>query len=76
MAATSMSLPHLISLRLADADFSMQSSADQLCDQLTEHILECDLCLYGNECDCVVYGSIQEQIAAKGGSKSGMVLAF
>ncbi|MDQ2711235.1 MAG: hypothetical protein M3Y24_03185 [Acidobacteriota bacterium] len=76
MAATSMPLPRLICLPIADADFSMQSSADQLCDQLTEHILECDLCLYGNEYDCALYSRLQEQIAATGGSKTGLVFAF
>ncbi len=76
MAATSMSLPHLVSLPVADVDFSIQSSADQLCDQLSEHILECDLCLYGNECDCTVYREFQGQIAANGGSKTGLALAF
>jgi len=55
-------------------------SADDLCDELTDHMLECEECLTGcldgHEESCFVYREMRKQIEARGGTKRGMLLAI
>ena len=71
----------------ADAwPLSPQSTADELCAQLVDHVLDCDICLSivpdltcsTGECGkhCAEYRRIQQEIARAGGPGAGQVIAF
>jgi hypothetical protein len=53
-----------------------QLSADDLCDELLGHMLDCDLCLNRSEHDCSVYQNYQGRIALSGRPQKGIVFAF
>ena len=72
MAATSPALSYLTP---APASCSPRS-ADELCDALLEHMLDCDLCLNRSEHSCSIYGHYQSQIALAGHPQKGIVFAF
>ena len=50
-------------------------SADELCDDLLTHMLECDRCLDPSDCECSVFEALQTEIIAKGGAKKPDVYA-
>jgi hypothetical protein len=50
-------------------------SADALCDELVEHIFECDTCINGMEKSCSVYSALQRRIAQAGGPKKSVLIA-
>ncbi|HSU33961.1 MAG TPA: hypothetical protein VLJ11_22230 [Bryobacteraceae bacterium] len=52
------------------------NSADELCDALMDHMLDCPVCLGGLDSTCAVYGRMQDQIKAQRGPSKGMVLAI
>lgn len=52
------------------------NSADELCDALMDHMLECPACLSGLDSECAVYGRMQEQIKAQNGPSRGLVFAL
>jgi hypothetical protein len=51
------------------------ATAEQLCDELLGHMLECGVCL-GLEAPCPIQQRVQHQIAAHGGAQTGVVFAF
>ena len=61
---------------LSVAALSGTNSADELCDSLMDHMLECTTCLDGLDSECAVYGRMQEQIKAYRGPSRGLVLAI
>jgi len=70
----------------ADVWSATSQNADELCDRLLEHVLDCDICLSvvpdltcsADECSkhCPDYALIQQQIVKAGGASSGQVMAF
>jgi hypothetical protein len=80
MAATSPALSYLTQSTTTCSPLKASSiaarSADELCDELLEHMLDCDLCLNRNEHTCSAYGHYQGQIALAGRPQKGMVFAF
>ena len=75
-AAISLPLPELTAPQNPELDFCMQSSVDDLCDQLTVHILDCDSCFSGREHDCARYVDLRKRLAAHGGVQHGAAMAF
>jgi hypothetical protein len=55
---------------------SVQAVADELCDILMDHILDCDACMSGKEDNCPSYHLLRNQIAAAGGPSEGLLLAM
>jgi hypothetical protein len=62
---------------------ALQSSperANDLSDELLEHMLDCELCLKdltaGSDVSCPLYTSFQERIKACGGATKGLVVAY
>jgi hypothetical protein len=51
-------------------------SADELCDELLKHMLDCDVCLAKGEYACSGYRFLHRQIAAHGGPRTGVVFAI
>jgi hypothetical protein len=51
-------------------------SADELCDELLKHMLDCDVCLAKGEHACSGYRFLHRQIAAHGGPRTGVVFAI
>ena len=51
-------------------------SADELCDELLKHMLDCDVCLTIGEHACSHYRFLHWQIAAQGGPCTGVVFAI
>ncbi|HZT34823.1 MAG TPA: hypothetical protein VFA15_02810, partial [Nitrososphaera sp.] len=49
---------------LADSDVE---AAEDLCNELMDHIFECEACINGLEESCGTYRSLQERIAKTGG---------
>jgi hypothetical protein len=58
------------------ANHAGMNSADELCDALMDHMLDCPVCLDGLDSTCAVYGRMQDQIRAQRGPSKGMVLAI
>ncbi len=54
---------------------TMHAVANELCDTLMDHILDCDACISGQEDNCPSYQLLQDQIAAAGGPSEGLLLA-
>ena len=50
-------------------------SADELCDDLFIHMLDCDHCLDPDDCQCSIFENLQCQIVAKGGANRASVYA-
>ncbi len=61
---------------LPSASLPGSTSADELCDALMDHMLDCPTCLSGLDTECAVYGRMQEQIHAHQGASKGLVLAI
>ena len=80
MAASSPALSYLehtsIACSAAKASFVVPQSADQLCDELLNHMLDCDLCLNRGEHKCSDYNHYQSQIALAGRPQKGIVFAI
>ena len=68
--------PMHIPASLPIANCAGMNSADELCDALMDHMLECPECLGGLDSTCAVYGRMQEQIKAQRGPSKGMVFAI
>jgi len=68
--------PMHIPASLPAASLSGANSADELCDALMDHMLECPTCLNGLDSGCAVYGRMQEQIKAHCGPSKGLMLAI
>src|SRR5437763_4586160 len=51
-------------------------AADELCDDVLEHMLDCDRCLDGYEDVCATYHHLQVQIARQGGPMRALIFAF
>lgn len=68
--------PMHIPASLPAASLSGANSADELCDALMDHMLECPTCLNGLDSGCAVYGRMQEQIKAHRGPSKGLMLAI
>ena len=51
-------------------------SADELCDDLLEHMLDCDLCLNPGKDSCCFCQQLQGSIAAEGGATNGVIFAL
>jgi hypothetical protein len=51
-------------------------SADELCDDLLEHMLDCDLCLNPGKDSCCFCQQLQGSIAAEGGASNGVIFAL
>jgi len=79
MAATSPALSYLkqnpVTYVPSDAPVPALRSADELCDELLGHMLDCDLCLNRSEHACTVYGHYQDQIALAGRPQRGVIFA-
>ena len=75
MAATSPALSYLTQTRANQFPVTARS-ADELCDELLAHMLDCDLCLNRNEHTCSAYGHYQSQIALAGYPQKGVVFAY
>lgn len=80
MAATSQAFSYFehsrISHAATEASFVAPRSADQLCDDLLDHMLDCDLCLNRNEQACSVHNHYQNQLALAGRPQKGIVFAI
>ena len=90
--ATSPSLPqnNPVEIRVPFGNTAWQlpseASANELCERLIDHVLDCDICLSiipdltcsSDECAkyCSEYRSIQQQIAEQGRPLSGQILAI
>ena len=59
-----------------ETTFRSSRSADELCDDLLEHMLDCDLCLNSGEDTCCVHQQFRAGIARRGGASKGVVFAF
>ncbi len=68
--------PLHIPASLPPMSLSGSNSADELCDALMDHMLECPTCLDGFDSACSVYGRMQEQIKAHRGPSKGLGLAI
>jgi hypothetical protein len=51
-------------------------SADELCDELLMHMLDCDVCLTRGEYACSGYRFLHWQVVAQGGPHKGIVFAI
>lgn len=51
-------------------------SADQICDELLYHMLDCDLCLSGSEHTCAVHQQYQAQLVLVGQPQNGVIFAI
>lgn len=80
MAATSPALSYIkqssITYVPGDTSSTALRSADELCDELLGHMLDCDLCLNRSEHTCTTYGHYQNQIALAGRPQRGVVFAI
>jgi hypothetical protein len=74
-SASSLNPLH-IPASLPVANCASMNSADELCDALMDHMLECPECLSGLDSTCAVYGRMQDQIKTQRGPSKGMVLAI
>jgi hypothetical protein len=63
-------------LSVSGNGFTPGDSADDLCDELMDHIFGCDLCINSSEEHCDVFCSLQERIAAAGGPIKSAILAI
>lgn len=68
--------PMHIPAPLPAVNLSGTNSADELCDALMDHMLECPTCLDGLDSTCAVYARMQDQIKAHRGPSKGLVLAI
>lgn len=68
--------PMHIPATLPAASLAGSTSADELCDALMDHMLDCPSCLSGLDSSCAVYGRMQDQIKAHQGASKGLVLAI
>lgn len=79
MAATSPALSYLkqspITYASSDTPSGALRSADELCDELLGHMLDCDLCLNRSEHTCATYGHYQSQIVLAGRPQRGVIFA-
>lgn len=50
-------------------------SADELCNELMDHIFECEACINDLEESCETYRSLRERIAKAGGPTKSALLA-
>ena len=48
-------------------------SADELCDDLLMHMLDCDRCLDPQDGQCIGRDGIQTQLSASGGATKGCI---
>jgi hypothetical protein len=80
MAATSPALSNLEHSSVAhvasEVSFVVPRSADQLCDELLDHMLDCDLCLNRKEQNCSVHNHYQSKLALAGRPQRGIVFAI
>ena len=80
MAATTPALSYLAQTTVTSSPVEVPSvvirSADELCDELMEHMLDCDLCLNRKEHACSAYEHYQTQLARAGRPKKGIIFAF
>jgi hypothetical protein len=65
-----------ISLPVPQRDSNTSRSADELCHDVLEHMLDCDQCLDGSEDVCAAYHHLQVQIARQGGPTRALIFAF
>ncbi len=59
-----------------DSGFALAGSADDLCDELMNHIFACDACINDLEEHCATFRSLRERIAAAGGPSKSALLAI
>jgi hypothetical protein len=76
MASAALSPIDSTLLPFADARSGSVRQANELCDQLLTHMLDCDLCLDPEQPACAVCMSLQSEIKAQGGVGTGVVFAF
>lgn len=65
-----------ICTRFLDLNAVEPPSADELCDDLTLHVFECQTCLDEGEEACPVYQQLYEEIERLGGPVQGRILAM
>jgi hypothetical protein len=51
-------------------------SAEELCNGLLIHMLECDQCLDPDDSACRMFGNLQGKIVANGGARTAAVYAI
>jgi hypothetical protein len=80
MAATSPAISYITqnpaTCPTVNAASAASLCADELCDELLGHMLDCDLCLNRSEHACCAYKHYQNQIALAGRPQQGVVFAF
>ena len=52
------------------------TTADDLCDALLDHMLDCSTCLDGTESCCPTWQKLQSEIKVAGKPQRGMLLAL
>ncbi len=75
MASAALSRPQVPVLPFTNSH-AHQNTANELCDQLLAHMLDCDLCLDPGQPACPACMSLQSEIKAQGGAAAGVVFAF
>ena len=63
-------------LNYAGAAVAPTTSANELCEVLLDHTLECAVCLQSLKSKCSEYRRIEQQINALGGAKQGTIYAI
>ena len=75
MASAALSRPQGNVFPLAEARRERAVRANDLCDQLLIHMLDCDLCLDPAQPACPVCINMQSDIQAQGGPGAGVLFA-
>ncbi len=76
MASAALSPIDTTVMPFTDSRSGIRGQANELCEQLLAHMLDCDLCLDPEQPTCAVCMSLQNGIKAQGGASTGVVFAF
>jgi hypothetical protein len=76
MASAALSRPQTTVLPFTDSPCESAIRANDLCNELLAHMLECEVCLDPAQPECAVCMSLQSEIRAQGGPAAGVVFAF
>jgi hypothetical protein len=76
MASAALSRPQTTVLPVPDSQAGNELRADELCDQLLAHMLDCELCLDPERPTCAICSGLQNEIKAQGGPAKGIVFAI